>query len=140
MHVDDFIDDPYGNKYARWVLMHFRLRASLSCSFSQFMKDKNIFCKYEDRVYKVIGASRMGDIWLCKDFEAVNGYDLRVDIDNCSDWSDNFGDAVSEPKKKEKKDNNVGLGAIYNNINHNHRGKYTIPTSRKSQKRKANKK
>jgi hypothetical protein len=28
----------------------------------------------------------MGDVWLTKHFERENGYDLRIDIDDCTDW------------------------------------------------------
>jgi hypothetical protein len=28
----------------------------------------------------------MGDVWLTKHFERENGYDLRIDIDDCADW------------------------------------------------------
>ena len=35
---------------------------------------------------RVLGASRMGDVWLTKHFERVNGYDIRPDVDECSEW------------------------------------------------------
>jgi hypothetical protein len=28
----------------------------------------------------------MGDVWLTEHFERENGYDLRIDIDGCTDW------------------------------------------------------
>lgn len=88
MHVDDFIDSNFGEEcYARWVLNHFRLTAALKGDFNQFMKDHKLFCKYMGKKYRCTGASRMGDVWLAKDFKRESGYDLRVDVEKCSGWS-----------------------------------------------------
>jgi len=97
-HVDDFID--YGTSivtdersknedYARWVLMHFRMPATLKMAFGKFMKDHKLFCTYEGERYRVIGASRLGDIWLTKKFDKDHGYDKRVMVDDCCDWGEN---------------------------------------------------
>ena len=93
-HVDDFIN--YGSKigrepveneyYARWVLHHFRLPALMMNAFEEFMSDNLLFCDYEGEQYKVIGASRMGDVWLTKDFSRRHGYDARVLVERCSNW------------------------------------------------------
>lgn len=93
LHVDDFIDDSFtyktnSEKYARFVLNYFRLSAALTMDFEPFMKQYKLFCQYEGLKYKVTGASRMGDIWLSKDLTRDAGYDLRVCIEECSDWSD----------------------------------------------------
>lgn len=89
-HVDEFIDDyrrdSRPEKYARWVLNHFRLPATLQNAFDYFMEDHKLFCNYENMRYRVTGASRMGDIWLTDDFGQSTGYKLRVDIEKCSDW------------------------------------------------------
>lgn len=96
MHVDEFID--YGTSivaskrslnedYARWVLCHFRMPATLKMDFKEFMKDNKLFCDYKNESYRVTGASRLGDVWLSKDFEQTVGYQLRVDIEDCSNWS-----------------------------------------------------
>jgi len=94
MHIDEFIDfgidrkDPLENEeYARWVLNHFRLSANLKYTFNQFMKDNKLFCTYKDEKYRVTGASRLGDIWLTKDFNQNIGYQARVDVELCSNWS-----------------------------------------------------
>lgn len=92
MHVDEFID--YGTfagvkneDYARWILLHFRLSASLKNTVDRFMRENKLFCNYDGKRYRVTGASRMGDVWLAGNFERVHGYDLRVDVLNCSNWS-----------------------------------------------------
>jgi hypothetical protein len=88
-HVDDFIDSDFGkDRYARWVLNHFRLPAILKSDFSEFMKDHKLFCNYKGKKYRVTGASSLGDIWLAKDFNRESDYDLRVDCAECSEWSD----------------------------------------------------
>lgn len=94
-HVDDFIDygssrrDPPPNEdYARWVLNHFRLSASMKYSFDKFMVNHKLYCEYEGAQWRVTGASRLGDIWLLGDFSRSNGYDLRVCVDDCSSWAE----------------------------------------------------
>ncbi len=90
MHVDEFIDSGFRkNTYARWVLNHFRLPAVLKMDFSEFMKDHKLFCLYNGDKYRCTGASRLGDVWLAKDMERISGYDLRVDVEECSEWSAN---------------------------------------------------
>lgn len=92
MHVDEFID--FGTKensesenYARWILNNFRLSANLKYTFKPFMKEHKLFCIYESKKYRVTGASRLGDVWLAKNFKTENGYNLRVAVDDCSEWS-----------------------------------------------------
>jgi len=87
-HVDDFIDSGFGkNKYARWVLNYFRLPAALKMDFAEFMAPHKLFCTYEGKRYRCTGASRLGDVWLAKNLNRDTGYDLRVDVAKCSDWS-----------------------------------------------------
>lgn len=93
LHVDEFIDENYcEHEYARWVLHHFRLPAALKADFDQFMKDHKLFCSYSingsKQRFRVTGASRLGDVWLAKDFKRKTGYDHRVDVAKCSEWSD----------------------------------------------------
>lgn len=51
------------------------------------IKGLSVFCEYESIKYKITGASRMGDVWLAKNFERESGYDKRVMIDECSNFS-----------------------------------------------------
>lgn len=89
-HVDTFI--AYGNdndnsletRYARWVLEYFRLPAMLQTAFSPWMRQYELYCTYEGKRYRVTGASRLGDIWLNTNKNAVSGYDLRVNCEDCS--------------------------------------------------------
>ena len=89
-HVDEFIDfppDDEAGRYAAFCLLHFRLPAICQSAFKQWTKDFTLFCTYKGKRYKVTGASRMGDIWLAEDFTRETGYDLRVDLAECSEWA-----------------------------------------------------
>lgn len=46
-----------------------------------------IFCEYQGKKYRITGASSMGDVWLAESLEREQGYDHRVDIDDCSNFS-----------------------------------------------------
>lgn len=87
-HVDDFINDMKSDAYAAWVLDHFRKNALLRLRFDKFMKDHKLFCTYNGKRYRVTGASRLGDIWLAKDFNEDTSCHERVDIRKCTEWGD----------------------------------------------------
>jgi len=91
MHIDEFIDfglkRTIDEKYARWVLNHFRLSANLKYEFNEFMKDYKLFCYYRGDKYRVTGASRLGDVWLTKDFNQDTGYTHRVLVNEIASWS-----------------------------------------------------
>jgi hypothetical protein len=87
MHIDEFIDDYSTDPYATWVLNHFRLPAILKSKFDEFMKGHKLFCVYEGKKYRCIGASRLGDVWLTSKFDRESGYEHRVDVEMCSEWS-----------------------------------------------------
>lgn len=92
-HVDDFI--VYGSSgkevenesYARFMLDHFRRSAMQRWDFDPFYKGKKLFCEYNGEKYRVTGASRLGDVWLAIDFNSDAGYEHRVCVDECSNWS-----------------------------------------------------
>jgi hypothetical protein len=90
MHIDDFIDDLHSDPYAAWVFSHLRLPALQRIRFGKFMTEHKLFCSYGlgdgSRRYRVIGASRLGDVWLTSDFTRDTGYELRVDVEHCSAW------------------------------------------------------
>jgi hypothetical protein len=87
MHVDDFIDShEAGPAYARWILLHFRMPACMQIDFQSFIKDRLLFCNWKDKRYRVTGASRLGDIFLCSNFQKDSGYDVRVDPNECTNW------------------------------------------------------
>lgn len=95
-HVDTFIDTTFpgdetdtGRLYAATVLNTMRFGAMLQQVCKTFNPTR-LFCTYEGKRYKVVGASRLGDVWLTDDFTSTQ-YTKRVDIGKCSSWSDNEG-------------------------------------------------
>ncbi len=87
-HVDDFVDDWAAPKYPRWFFFLHRLPAHLKADFAAFIEPVKLFATWQDKRWRVTGASRMGDVWLTKDFASDCGYQQRVDLAECSDWSD----------------------------------------------------
>jgi len=55
-----------------------------------------VFCEYENKKYLITGASRMGDVWLAENFKRENGYDKRVDIEECCNFSYKENEAQDE--------------------------------------------
>lgn len=88
MHVDNFIDGMESeHRYARWFFMLHRFPAVLQAEFHEWIEPYKLFCDYKKNRYRVTGCSRMGDIWLTKNFAQDTGYELRVDVEDCSNWS-----------------------------------------------------
>lgn len=91
-HVDDWLDNVYRNDpenvtYAKFFLHMHRWPAVLQMYFSKQMAEFKLFVTYEGKRWRCTGASRMGDVWLASNFDRENGYDKRVFLDDCSDWS-----------------------------------------------------
>jgi hypothetical protein len=86
-HVDEFIDDYRTDVYASWFLSLHRLPAALQFKFEEQIKAYKLFCDCDGQRWRVTGASRMGDVWLTKNFDQNSGYQQRVLIDSCSNWS-----------------------------------------------------
>ena len=87
MHVDDFIDDFDSNGYASWFFFLNRLPAILKTKFKDIIKNFELYCTYEDKVYRVVGCSRLGDIWINSDLTKDTVYEYRVNLEECSNWS-----------------------------------------------------
>ena len=92
MHIDEWIDSPFcendGEKYAKFMFWYFRYPAWARDSFKQWMDNHKLFCTYNQKRYRCIGASRMGDIWLTTNYKQDVGYELRVDVIGCSEWGE----------------------------------------------------
>lgn len=90
-HVDDFIDHAFRQHcFARYVLFHYRLPAVLQMDFKPYFKHLRLTCTYQGETWLVTQASRLGVLGLRKDLAAspLEGYDIRVNVNDCSDWSD----------------------------------------------------
>ena len=95
-HIDEWIDDMavMGDKAEAYAAFFFhlqRLPAAWKMNFQDYTKQFKLFCDYNGKAYRVTGASRMGDVWLAKDFDQEHGYDDRVDVALCSNWRKEAG-------------------------------------------------
>ncbi|MFT6496241.1 MAG: hypothetical protein ACJA2A_002027 [Cycloclasticus pugetii] len=86
-HVDEFIDHPDTDVYASWFLNMKRMPETLKCKFSNIITQYQLYCDYKGERYRVTGASRMGDVWLTKDFTQSSGYQERVGISEITNFS-----------------------------------------------------
>jgi hypothetical protein len=87
VHVDDFIDNPRTDAYASWFFNLHRLPAVLKFKFGDLIDQYQLYCDYQGERYRVTGASRLGDVWLTTDFSQSSGYQKRVDVAECSGFS-----------------------------------------------------
>ncbi len=86
VHVDDFIEDVTQDSYARFMFNHFRLSAALKFDFNEFVTDCRLFGTYKGERFRITGASGFGYVCLARDFERNTGYDLRVAVNEVSDF------------------------------------------------------
>ena len=87
IHIDDWLDESAkdeSERLAKEWLEHFR-RPAADKDY-KWLGARVLSCEYRGARYRCIGASRMGDVWLTKDFERENGYDLRIDVAECGAW------------------------------------------------------
>lgn len=94
-HVDMWLDDVMkginastGERYARAFLELCRMPAWKRSVYSVLTDRISIQAEYKNKKYDVVGASRMGDIWI-KDPRSVTRsfYDLRVLPNELSHWT-----------------------------------------------------
>lgn len=97
-HIDNYIDSMTGfsdkpkdvirmEHYSKFFFLLHRLPAYMKNDFAEWINQYKLLCKYNGKKYRVTGCSRMGDIWLNENFNADNGYDHRVMINQVSDFS-----------------------------------------------------
>lgn len=90
LHIYDWLDEEKTDLAELKVqeFLDFRTRDAV---YQMENRDKinglTVFCEYKGTKYKITGASRLGDIWLDKNFKRESGYDLRVMIEDCSEFS-----------------------------------------------------
>jgi hypothetical protein len=86
-HIDEWLDEPAkdeNERLAKEWLEHFR-RPAVDKD-DDWLSARVLSCEYLGKRYRCIGASRLGDVWLTKDFSRDFGYDLRIDVAGCSAW------------------------------------------------------
>ncbi len=87
-HCDEYINDFNAPMSLRWFLFVNRLPAS-----DKHLCEKNgvkprLFAKYKGNRVRVVMASRLGDVGITKNLDAENGYSLRVQIEELTDFTD----------------------------------------------------
>jgi hypothetical protein len=87
MEVDDFIDAHDTDKTVSWFLFLHRLPATLQFKFEKEIKKHKLFCDHEGERWRVTMASRFGDIGISRNLEKDMGYEKRVMLEDCSNWS-----------------------------------------------------
>lgn len=83
-HVDDFIDDPTTDRYAASWFESFRRPAWDKLKEPD---PRKLFATWQGVRYRVVGCSRLGDVWLNANFSEDTSYRHRVGVDECSEWS-----------------------------------------------------
>ena len=89
MHVDDFIDHFKSDPYACFVLRLMRLPAGLACRVTEWTEQYKLYCDFEGKRWRCVGASRMGDVWLTANLDPAGDgfpYQERPDVADCSNW------------------------------------------------------
>ena len=95
-HVDDWLDEPTRSgedkdniNYAKFVLEFARMPAFKQQAYKQWMQQFELYCTYQNKRFRVTGASRLGDIWINENLSSTNGYTHRVSLKDCSNWGSN---------------------------------------------------
>lgn len=87
MHIYDWLNlksDDVGEIKAREWLNYFTLDVVYKQKNKIAEPNFDVYCMYKGKLYKIMGASRLGDVWLSINHSRRAGYDLRVDIEECS--------------------------------------------------------
>jgi hypothetical protein len=95
MHIFEWLELEPHNENERKVkrFLDFRTRSAM---FQYKNEDKikglKCYCYYNNEKYRIVGASRLGDVWLCSTDSAEYDIDFptytnRVDIEDCSNFS-----------------------------------------------------
>lgn len=84
MHVDDFVESIKTDSQASWFLMLHRLPAVMKLKFELQIKKYSLQCIFKNETWYIIGASRLGDVWLSKNNDFP--YEKRIDIKDCSNF------------------------------------------------------
>ncbi len=87
-HVDEFVEQGTGDAsvhYARLMLGTMRMPGH-GLALHALTRHFRLFCTHAGKRYRVVMASRMGDIGLSEHFEQATGYQIRAGVDDCSEW------------------------------------------------------
>lgn len=95
-HVDDWLDAPTTDERELPAKMWFeKFRAPAHKKDDAWLAAHVLLCTYQDTPNRVVGCSRLGDVWLSVDLEDASDRDYRVDIRDCSKWSMRMADGTA---------------------------------------------
>lgn len=78
--------DEYGDiHYARWVMSMMDIPATLSFDVQNFINQHILLCNYEDVPHRVVGISRLGDVFITDNFQSTS-YNKRVPVDKLKNF------------------------------------------------------
>lgn len=84
-HCDDYAADPAGHPAARKYIDHAR---SPGHGMMQPKPHPKLFATYDGVRVRVVSASRLGDVGITSDLTAEYGYELRVFVDQLTDFGE----------------------------------------------------
>ncbi len=87
-HCDEYIDDPAAPECLRRFLSVERLPADEKYERYRAGDRPALFADYNGKRWRVVMASRTGDLGLTENLQARSGYSLRLDVEDLT----NFGD------------------------------------------------
>ena len=89
MHCDDIIDDKSYPLCLRKFLRFNRWPALYQCRARRLgIARPSLFATHQGNQVRVVMASRFGDVGITKDLDAERGYQLRVSVEELSNFSD----------------------------------------------------
>lgn len=97
MHIDEFLDDTMlildrkELRYPHFMFNYWRMASMVKSMYRPFMQDFRLFVDFEGMTYRVVGASRLGDVWLTSVLSGSDQYERRVglDLDRMHNWRAN---------------------------------------------------
>jgi hypothetical protein len=112
LHVYDWLDQPAndeGERLAKEWLEQFVRPADEKDH--QWLDRYLLICDYKGESYVCSGASSMGDVWL-RAVGSTNFYDLRVDVQELSEWNRIDRPPAAAPKPQRRKSTLAGVLAV----------------------------
>lgn len=87
-HCDNYPERLGTPNCLRWWIFINRLPATLKCLASDNNVDPKLWAKYQGKWYRLVMASRMGDVGIVDNLDADHGYQKRVMVDELTDFTD----------------------------------------------------
>ena len=87
LHVYDWLDQPAADENERlakeWLEQFVKPAINKD---HDWLDARALVCKYRGEIYRCVGASRMGDVWITSKLTSPDGYEKRVSVEELSDW------------------------------------------------------